>query len=171
MSKNKDDFESPDFKPEPYHYMAVQLAMLQTPIAEISNQIKKPMSLVRALIQSKWAQGMIADWHERFTQLHLTKTFEPMAAFYDKMQERMEQLDAMTKSENPSVALRAIELWIAHTLGSPVKRTEVKTEGSILHYTTDELRFIKANGRLPNPQERLALSAPAIDAEYTTEPS
>lgn len=161
------DFDAPSFTPEPLHYMILQLSMLGHPLGEISSQVRKPTAYVRACLKSSWAQQQITDWHDRFTRQLTQKTFEPLAAFHDKLQEKMEQLDALTQSENPSVALRAIELWIAHTLGSPVKRTEVKTEGSILHYTTDELRFMKDHGRLPNAQERLALNAPTIDAEYT----
>ena len=92
-----------------------------------------------------------------------------MEAFYTKLPEKIALLDELTKSENPSVALRATESWIANTLGSPVKRSEIKVEGTIGHASIEELRFIKDHGRLPTPQEKLQLEAPSIDAELINE--
>ena len=145
--------------------MMVHLSMLGHPPTEISTQVKKPTTVVKALLRSPWAQDQIATYHQRFLDNLQARTFEPMSEFYDKLREKMGLLDAMTKSENPSVALRAIELWINHTLGSPVKRSEVKVEGTVAHASIEELRFIRDHGRLPTPQERLALAAPSIDGE------
>ena len=74
-------------------------------------------------------------------------------------------LDSMSRSENESVALRALEMWISHAIGSPVKRTEVKVEGTVAHMSLDELRFVRDNGRLPTEQERMQIVAPSIEGE------
>lgn len=149
--------------------MMVHLNLLGHSVKEISTQVRKPMSVVGACLKSPWAQDQIKQYHDRFLASMQQKTFEPMSAFYDKLEEKLLLLDGMTKSENPSVALRAIELWINHTLGSPVKRSEVKVEGTIGHASLAELRFIRDHGRLPSPQEKLALNAPAIDGELADE--
>jgi hypothetical protein len=145
--------------------MMVHLNLLGHSAREIGTQVRKPTSVVTACLKSPWAQDQIRQYHERFLASMQQKTFEPMSAFYDKLEEKLALLDGMTKSENPSVALRAIELWINHTLGSPVKRTEVKVEGTIGHASLAELRFIRDHGRLPTQQEKLALTAPSIDGE------
>lgn len=147
----------------------VHLNLLGHDARHISTQVRKPTSVVTACLKSPWAQDQIRLYHERFLASMQQKTFEPMSAFYDKLKEKIELLDSMSRSENPSVALRAIELWINHTLGSPVKRTEVKVEGTIGHASIEELRFIRDHGRLPTPQEKLQLSAPSIEGELVEE--
>jgi hypothetical protein len=93
------------------------------------------------------------------------RIFDPMAAFYEKLPEKIALLDELTKSDNPSVALRATESWIANTVGSPVKRSEIRVEGTIGHASIDDLKFIRDHGRLPTPQEKLSLNAPVIESE------
>ena len=145
--------------------MMVHLNLLGHPAREISTQVRKPTSVVTACLKSPWAQDQIRLYHERFLASMQQRTYEPMAHFYDKLKEKIEMLDSMTRSENPSVALRALELWISHTLGSPVKRTEVKVDGVIGHASIAELTFIRDHGRMPTPQEKLMLSAPSIEGE------
>jgi len=159
----KPDFNSPHFVPEPVHLMMVHLSLLGNTPLEIGSQTNKPTSVVRDLLRSPWAQDQVTRLHERFMETLQQRTFEPMSKFYDGLKEKMELLDGMTKSENPSVALRAIELWINHTLGSPVKRSEIKVEGTVAHASLEELRFIRDHGRIPTTQEKLQLAAPAID--------
>lgn len=163
------DFASPLFKPAPTDYTIIHLSMLGHSVKDISGEVGKPMAYIKGLLGSPWGQDQITNFHTRFMEMLQQRTFEPNAAFYDKLKEKIELLDGMTKSENPSVALRALELWINHTIGAPVKRTEVKVEGSIAHASIEELRFIRDHGRLPSPQERISLAAPSIDADYTSD--
>jgi hypothetical protein len=166
----KTDFNAPDFAPEPFHYMALHLLLLGNSAHEVASQLERPRAEITAFSKSPWCQDQIASYHERFMANVQKRVFDPMSKFYDKLEEKIELLDAMTKSENESVALRAIESWIANTLGSPVKRSEIKVEGTITHASLDELRFIRDHGRLPTEQEKLQLSAPSIEGELAHEP-
>lgn len=160
------DYDSPNWSPTPKDYMVLHLAMLGQKPSEIGHQTQLPSASVKALLASPWAKEQITQYHDRFMRALQEKVFEPTQKFYSKLEQKIEQLDAMTQSENPSTALRAIEIWIAHTIGSPVKRTEVQVNHSLNNLSTAELEFVRAYKRLPTAEERLQLQNPALQLDY-----
>ena len=164
MSKHADP-TAPNFKPELFHYMILHLLLLGNSVKETASQVKKPTYLVQDVANSTWCQENARQYHERFLANVQKRIFDPHERFWEQLPEKLELLDQMTKSDNPSVALRATELWLAHAIGSPVKRSEIKVEGTVAHLGLEELRFVKEHGRLPSPQEKLQLSAPSIESE------
>lgn len=96
------------------------------------------------------------------------RAFDHTKAFADKLQEKLELLDDMTKSSHPPTALKALETWINHSIGMPIKRSEVKHEHSLSNMNKAELEFVRQNRRLPNQEERLMLEAPTPTYDIDT---
>ena len=145
--------------------MILHLALVNTPIREISAKVNEPQSVIKALLKGPWAQDQIARYHERFLASLQDRAFDHVRAFEAKLEEKVAQLDAMTKDENANVALRAIELWINHSVGSPVKRSEVTHKSPLDGLNAKEMAFVRDHRRLPTPEERLALNRPDFDIE------
>ena len=164
MSKHADP-TAPNFTPEPFHFFALHLLLLGNTPRQVATQTNKPAYLIQGFAKSQWCQDQIKTYHERFMANVQKRVFDPHEKFWELLPEKVALLDEMTKSENPSVALRATELWLAHGIGSPVKRSEIKVDGTVAHLGLEELRFVKEHGRLPSPQEKLQLSAPSIESE------
>lgn len=130
-----------------------------TPI-EISQQIEHSTAYIKQVLGSRWASTQLRNFHDRFMSQLQQRAFDHTRAFADKLAEKITLLDDMTKSDHPPTALKAIDLWISHTVGSPVKRTEVKHEHSLSNLSKAELEFVRTNRRLPSQEERLMLEAP-----------
>ena len=162
-------YSSPAYEPRPQDYLILHLAMVNTPIREISAKVNEPQSVIKALLRGPWAQDQISRYHERFLAATLDRAFDHTRAFEAKLEEKIKYLDALTKDENPNVALRAIELWISHTVGSPVKRSEVTHKSPLDGLNAKEMAFVRDHRRLPTPEERLALNQPAFDIDSEVE--
>lgn len=144
--------------------------MLGRTPAEISAEIEHSTAYIKQVLTSRWATAELGKFHDRFMAQLQQRAFDHTRAFADKLQEKIELLDEMTKSSHPPTALRALESWISHTIGSPVKRTEVKHEHSLSNLSKAELEFVRQNRRLPSQEERLMLEAPlTVDYVDTTE--
>ncbi len=165
MSTNLAIYQSPAYKPEPSDYLILHLAMLNKSVREIAQEVQEPQARIKALLAGPWARDQITQYHERFMATMQARAFDHTKAFADKLKERMEQLDGFTKDPNPSVALRAIELWVNHAIGSPVKRSEVTHTSPLQGMSERELAFVRDNKRLPTPEERLQLANPGYDVE------
>lgn len=158
-------YSSPAYEPRPQDFMILHLAMVNTPVRDISLKVNEPQSVIKALLKGPWAQDQIARYHERFLAATLDRAFDHTRAFEAKLEEKIQQLDALTHDENANVALRALELWISHTVGSPVKRTEITHKSPLDGLNAKEMAFVRDHRRLPTPEERLELNAPTFDVD------
>lgn len=138
--------------------------MLGNSPTEIAEQVQQLPRIVKNLLISDWARAQFATFHDRFMARLQETTFDPVSAFYAKLSEKIGLLDDLTKSEHPPTALRALELWINHTIGAPVKRTEVDVKHSLANVSASELRWIAEHRRMPTTEERLMLDSAVNDS-------
>jgi hypothetical protein len=148
----------------------LHLAMLNKTVREIAQETKQPQATVKALLGGPWAREQLTAYHDRFMAGMQARAFDHTRTLTDKLEEKIAQLNAMTNDENPNVALRAIELWINHAIGSPVKRSEITHKSPLDGLTPAELEFVRDFKRLPTPDERLTINNPAYDIDTTEAP-
>lgn len=132
--------------------------ILDYPIGDICRVVKKTRDVVSPLLNGEWAAAQLQRFQDRFEEKATTQLVDPISKFTSKLDEKIEQLDALTKSEDPKVALAAIRDWINHAIGTPLRRTEIDVNHSLNQRSPEELMFVRQYGRFPTPPELRAFT-------------
>ena len=141
------------FNPLGWHYTALHMSMLGNAVAFIAETVGRTPQAVSRFLASPWAKEQQARFHESLQKQHAQAILDPIQRFTAGLAEKLDILDALTKSEDEKIALAATREWIAHAIGSPVKRTEVSVEHTLSGLSLGELAFVRDHGRLPTAAE------------------
>jgi len=156
----KDAQGNPIYNPKAWHYRALHLHFLGETPTSIARQLKRSMQHVQGVLRTPWAQAETAKLHETLMAQRKDIILEPIQKFNSLIEEKIQILDTLTKHEDPKIALAAVREWINHTLGTPVSRSKISVEHTLNGRSVEELRFIRDNGRLPQPGELIQLAGP-----------
>lgn len=158
-------------RPPPWAYTALQSAAAGVEFDIIATQLSKPLTAVKRLLNSDWAQEQLAAWNTAVMAGLANARVDPLIRFQSLVDKAIQKVEQKMDCGDDKVELAAAQRILDNAGLKPVTPIAVSEDESLRKLTPEQMEYVRRTGRMPASAATIAVAYTAgrLNAEDDAE--